>query len=169
MNSIRKGQKPYKIGFSFGMEDNSFAIEFCDAEEKHWFENEIPLWLIDRYRKFNQNQKDGIFYKYCSNCPGYYYSSNIIVLNHKTGFIDDLIVESEWVRVEKPTKNDDVTKVYIIKNCYNKQLTFVILKKVPKDKKDIYDNLTEPLKIPLLSLIPLDDLLDKLDVLAPFF
>jgi hypothetical protein len=81
--SMNKKQcKDYNIGYSFGLDDNSFFIEFY-SDDKKKFEDHIPIHLIDKFKAFNKSLKGYHFYRPCQSCKSYYYASNEFDLDLK--------------------------------------------------------------------------------------
>jgi len=76
----RKDHGNYKVGYAFSFLDNTFCIEFYDKNNFR-IENEIPAFLLARFRELNKNLTSLKFYKECGTCHRYFYSSNNFVLD----------------------------------------------------------------------------------------
>lgn len=123
LNSIKKGQTTYKVGYSFGLKDNSFHIEFYTKDEIR-FENETPLFLIDRFKLLDKNlTRSYKIYKHCGICNRYNYSSNEFVLNYKSCSTGDLSVHKEYAVMCRDTDNG--CKVYKMLNYYSSNETWL--------------------------------------------
>jgi len=104
MDSIKKHQQDYKVGYSFGMKDNSWYVEFFSKDQKR-FEEESPEHLRNRFKELDKNLKYYRFYKYCTSCCRYNYSSNTFMLNQKTGHIDNLCLGNEYFGLSLPLED----------------------------------------------------------------
>lgn len=178
--SMNKKQcKDYNIGYSFGLDDNSFYMEFY-SDDKKKFEDHIPIHLIDKFKAFNKNLKGYHFYRPCRSCKSYYYASNEFDLDLKTCNIS---CEEEWFGVAEEyfgfaqttsLDNERPYRIYKLLNKYlpNKNcshLTFL-------DSMSPYDahaNWTLPLdaRSTELSLIPFvncDETLNRIKKLVVF-
>jgi len=70
MKGMRSCEPDYKIGYSFGMDDGSFGVEFYDDGWRPL--SSAPLWLIGQFRTFNRNIGPRIgFSRECINCRDY--------------------------------------------------------------------------------------------------
>lgn len=97
LNSLKKKHITYKVGYSFGLHDNSFQAEFYTQDDRR-FENDTPLFLIDRFKALDTNMKGYRFYKHCGYCKRYTYSSNRITpINYSDPRIQELHIASESI------------------------------------------------------------------------
>jgi len=96
LNPIKKGQKRYKVGYSINKITNRFHIEFYESDsidEKYY--NEVPLFLMDRFVNFHENQHEFKLYKECFICKTYSYQSQYFKLDLLKHEIEDIQIESE--------------------------------------------------------------------------
>jgi len=92
--SIDKNQKSYYVGYSFGLDDNSFFIEFYRKNSKKI--EYIPVSLLKRFVSFNANTGMYKIYKFCNHCKSYQYSSNYFKINLTEPLkLPDLTISSE--------------------------------------------------------------------------
>lgn len=118
MKSIKKGHKSYKVGYSINKINNSFQIEFYNKTgiDETYYES-VPTFLLNRFKDFNKNQFEYVFYKCCLICNSYNYQTNYFKLDLKSPFINDLHISSEFFNFNHVHLN----KIYSItlKNSYN--------------------------------------------------
>jgi hypothetical protein len=76
----------YKVGYSFGLTDNSFYIDFYD---KNMFklDHQIPLQLIRRFQELNVNLATYKFIKDCNTCKRYRFITNKLSLLFPQGIL----------------------------------------------------------------------------------
>lgn len=61
LNAIEKGQSDYKASLSFGLDDNSWCVDFYTVDGRVR-DSYVPLFLIERFRVFDKNiSRDFIF------------------------------------------------------------------------------------------------------------
>jgi len=94
MDALNKKNKSYQVGYSIGLDDNSFFMEFYSRDGEH-FDKQIPISVLDRFKSFNSNLTNYKIYRHCTECENYNYSSNYFTLNFITCNIGDLSVISE--------------------------------------------------------------------------
>jgi hypothetical protein len=116
LNGIKKHHIDYKVGYSFGMEDNSWQIEFYNQDEIR-FESDSPNFLIKRFRDLDSNLKNYKFYRVCMKCHSYNYSSNLFNLDFKTKKVIPLYIDSEYFGLSY--KTNDEYRIYKLINFYN--------------------------------------------------
>lgn len=66
MNGLSKGEKDYKVGYSFGLDDNSVQIEFLGDSDNMMYES-VPVRLIEKFREFHKNS-GGLGSWFTRNC-----------------------------------------------------------------------------------------------------
>lgn len=115
MRGIRKGEKSYKISYSFGCKDNSAQIEFytTSGEKFHYF---VPTGLISKFKTLDANLKAHIFTKECRSCNRYSYTSNPFFIYYKAKNIGNLQVQNEYFGLIGARKLD--YRIYRMNNNY---------------------------------------------------
>lgn len=160
MKGIKKHQKSYRVGYSIGMEDNSLRIEFYDQDDVTYY-NAVPLWLINRFKKFHQNVGDHRVNKHCPVCKQYYYESETLRFDFTNGKIEDFKISDEWVRFMHPIS--DIHKVYSIQNFYDCNRTWITTY-----KSDVVGEGHTPVSVPLIAISSIPELKKKIDNIMPF-
>jgi hypothetical protein len=130
LDSLKRPQKNYKISYSFGLEDNSFYIDFYTKTDIK-FENEVPLFLIKRFKELDKHLQDYKIYKYCSDC-GYNYGTGSFKLNYHLQNIGELCVGTEYIIMVQPVT--DGFKIYKLLNYYKSGETWLSYGKITGDK-----------------------------------
>lgn len=121
MDGLKKHQINYKVGYSFGLEDNSWQIEFYNQDSIR-FEKDSPFHLMDKFKELNKNLGLYKFYRMCTapKCHRYNYCTNHFKLNYKTNFIENLggslRVQMEYVGMTYPIESG--YKVFKLLNDY---------------------------------------------------
>jgi hypothetical protein len=118
---LKKKQQHYKVGYSFGLEDNSYYIEFFTKDGKR-FDDEAPDFLIERFKELDKNLLAYRFFKYCPNCSCYNYFSNNFLL--KKIYTRSLDVETEYIGMSQPIVNK--YKIYKLLNNYTDGVSSLI-------------------------------------------
>jgi hypothetical protein len=96
LGSLKKGQKHYKVGYSIDKQTNDFCIEFYDKDSIDYkYYNEAPLFLLNRFREYNDSQQVYRFYKHCLVCKGYSYSSKYFRLDLSNPNLGEINVDYE--------------------------------------------------------------------------
>src|SRR5574339_34788 len=174
LNGINKGQKHYKVGYSIDYDTNDFCIEFYDQSGLQWYENEAPLFLIDRYKALNKNHGQYRITKHCNICNKYNYASNYFSLDYKSCNLGDVSVDSEYAIFFKPI--DDGYKAYRLSSWYDRDESWIEGFKVPLSYwKEFRYNDVDPMSPQHLvktKLIKFGDssteMMDKLNMLLTF-
>jgi hypothetical protein len=177
--SLNKRQcKNYNIGYSFGLHDNSFCIEFY-SDDRAKFDDNIPIHLINKFLAFNKNLKGYHFYRTCRSCKSYYYASNWFGLSLKDCSIsceEEFCAAEEYFGFIQTTSldNERPYRIYKLlnnylpsKNC--SRLTFLdsVL------PYDAHANWTLPqdarsIGLPLIPFVNSKDTLDRIKNLVAF-
>lgn len=164
MKGIKKNQKSYRVGYSVGLDDNSFRIEFYDQDDVTYYDTS-PLWLISRFKKFHQNVNDHKIIRHCSVCKQYYYESDVLQFDFSKGRIDDFGVKIEWCKFTQPTANEH--KIYNVHNWFDTNKSWITIYK--SGTADGYSvRAPEPISIPLISMSSIQDLKKRIDNIMPF-
>ena len=131
LNSITRGKKTYKVGYSIGLDDNSFYADFFTMDEVK-FQNDTQLYLINRFKELNKNLKTYKFYKSCTNCERYTYSSNEFIIDYKNCTIGDLTIDTESFSMIKPLTSS--FKIYKMVNFLNSKQTWLSYGEISLDE-----------------------------------
>ncbi len=115
MDSLKKKGIDYKVGYSFSLEDHSWYVEFYTNYDVR-FENDSPNFLRERFKELDKNLGEYKFYRHCTGCCCYNYSSNDFYLDYDLGTISDLMVNVEYIGMLQPIETG--FKVYKLLNDY---------------------------------------------------
>lgn len=151
LRGIHKGQKPYKIGYSLSLDDNSFFIDFYTNTDI-CIENEAPIFLLNRFKQLDKNLKEYKIYKHCLICRRYNYSSNVFNFNYKLMNIGDLSINTEYFGLS--SQINDGYKIFKLLNYYNSNesyLQYGITKDINQAMDTTHSSLMKFLKLPLLK------------------
>jgi len=89
-------QAKYIAGYSFDLYKNSFLIDFYDKNNVR-LEKETPNFLMDKFRKFDNNLGHYSFYRRCTTCQRYYYTSTDFKFDFRTATLSaELDVATEY-------------------------------------------------------------------------
>lgn len=124
MRGMLKGEKSYKVGYSFGATDNSVQIEFYTSTGERFY-NLVPTNLLPKFKSLDINLQGHVFTKFCRSCHRYSYTSNIFKLDYKMKTIGKLEIQNEYFGVIKPTH--DGYRVYRMHNNYQDKKSTITL------------------------------------------
>lgn len=125
MKSLKNYQHDYKIGYSFGLTDNTFQIEFYTEWDTSIC---VPLHLIDKFKEFHHNMHDNFYFaRQCVFCNKYESYSNEIILNLKNLTFGNLSLKFEIFMFA--TRLDDSWRVMELQNNYAEQKSYLALGK----------------------------------------
>lgn len=172
MEPSKKGQKIYKVAYNINPNTGSFYVDFYNNKPHELLEESVPLSVIKRYLEFNKNLGKYQFYKFCAHCQCYEYDSQYFILNHKSGYLDDLEIYRETITLNKPI--NDGYHILRICNVYPSKQTFIYSARTP-DKMPIWslNNFDSPDPV-VTSLINInfsskkEDILNKINKLLLF-
>lgn len=104
LKSLKKGQAHFKAGYSFGLEDNSFYVDFYTQDEE-LIEDQTHFFLMERFKDLDNNLGAYTFYRSCDNktCNRYFYASSSFNTDYKSCSIGDLDIFTEFVVLIQPT------------------------------------------------------------------
>ena len=122
LNSIGKSTTKYQAAYSFDIINNTFVICFLNIDGYDMV-NEVPLFLINRFKKLDENLKLYRVYKECTACRNYNYSSNYFKMDYKTKSIGDLSIDTEIITLFEPTKIESDRYRYDIYHLNNNYAT----------------------------------------------
>lgn len=136
LDALKKKQIHYKVGYSFGLEDNSWYVEFYSQDEKR-FEVDSPEFLRNRFKELNKNMKTYRFYKQCDGCSRYNYSSDGFQLDYQTQNIGELEISTEYFGLSLPTGNG--FKIYKLLNSYTENKSVLSYCRGPSETQARWD------------------------------
>jgi hypothetical protein len=168
MDKMNRSQKPYKINYSFGLNDSSFYIDFLSKEEK-LFETEVPNFLRDRFKELDKNLKSYYFYKHCDSCNCFMYASNSFKLDYRNTSIGDLTITHEEFGFSKP--NSDGYKIYKLINRPDKSESHLVYGKSSSDifaRTDSATSSMEYISVPLIRFTSKEETLHRIQKLVIF-
>lgn len=169
LNALKKGSPNYKVGYSFGLEDNSWYVEFYTKDELR-FHNETQLHLMDKFKALDANLKNYKIYKHCTKCKRYNYSTEYFKLDYKNASIGDISVNTEFIVMLQPIA-DDTYKVYKMLNYYNTNKTWLNYGKYSTDNMVIDDRTMELPNMIQTGMIPFtshDETMQRVSKLITF-
>jgi len=117
LTSLKKKHIDYKVGYSFGLSDDSFQTEFYTKDDKR-FENDTPLFLMERFRELDKNLKGYRFYKSCYSCRRYKYSSSRFDLDLRLNRIKNLEIITESICLVNPGSSGQ-RKIFRMDNVFD--------------------------------------------------
>lgn len=124
MDGLKKQDAHYKVGYSFGMKDNSWQLEAYQYDMR--LDNYITSRVMERFKELDKNLGSYIFYRRCTSpgCYCYNYMSNKFHLSYATGQIMNLTdasavlkVRTEYIGMSAP--QDKGFKIYKLLNDYD--------------------------------------------------
>jgi hypothetical protein len=168
LDGLTKKQKHYKVGYSFGFDDNSLRIEFFTHDEIR-YEDVSPRFLMDRFKSLDENLAGYKIYKHCNSCERYNYATNPLNFDYKNCSIGELSVHTEQCWLIKPAMLGGY-KVYSMVTYYKSKETFINYGKVKslRENKYITDELTNHLHTGLIPFTSHDETLKRLEKLILF-
>lgn len=149
----------FKVRVNVDCESNSFDVDFIGHNGKSL--DFIPLTRIKEWRRFT-SQLNPVFYKECSVCQKYSYTSQVLKFNHQEEMIEPFKVGKETIYIEK--RYDYGLKRYKLINNYLQGKSTLLY--------DIQASLGSPeniLEIPLIKITgTADELRERLDTFITF-
>lgn len=174
LNSLKKGQKHYKVSYSIDYDTNDFCIEFFDREGSHYDSRGIPLFLLKRFKNLDKNQGKYRIIRDCNSCSKYWYSSNDFDLDYRNANLSDLTIHDEHGIFFK--SHHDGYKIYKLHTFYNKEESTFFVTKITNGRfKEIWRKNAAPLlsdDLITTYMIPFvkssNNIIEKLDTLITF-
>lgn len=120
LRGMKVNQQDYQVGYSFGLNDNSFCVEFYTEWNTH---EQVPLHLIDKFKEFHKNVSV-IRYRFsrrCNFCNQYMLRSAPINIDLKTGTINSVEISFEafvWASAIQGEYKVEGCKVIMLGNLY---------------------------------------------------
>jgi hypothetical protein len=142
LDGLKRNQANYKVGYSFGMYDNSWYAEFYNKDGKR-FENDAPDFLRVRFKELDKNL--GSEYKFCRycDCRRYNYISNIFKLDYKLANIGDLSIHKEYFGMAQKLLDGNY-KIYKLLNNYLESKSYLVFGQDLSDISAGYDWTMDP-------------------------
>lgn len=173
-----KMNSDYKVGYSFHLTENKFCIEFY-TKELIRIDNDTPFFLMDNFKKLNNNLKNYKFYRLCNSCKRYHYSSSTFTPNLKNAslyFKEDFIVSSEYFGLIQAMEQGSKTtfRIYRLLNSFSKKeyVSYLTYWSSDDPHGTLYDwNVPHEVKcldLPLIPFVSPDDTLDRIKKLIVF-
>lgn len=114
MDGLKSGEKDYKVGYSFGLQDSSFFIDFYTKEGERFYD-QVSLNLLEKFRRFHNNlQALYSFSRKCFYCYRFNSNSNRISLNFRTQKIGDIELAYETFGFAIPAEEN--YKIIVLSN-----------------------------------------------------
>lgn len=170
LNGLKKHQIDYKVGYSFGLLDNSWRVEFYTQDEKR-FENDSPKFLRDRFRELDTNLKSTYrFYKHCKTCCRYNYMSNVFSLDLRKPRITDLSIGNEYYGLAQPL--DYAYRIIKVHLNHLQNTTSLLISKEENDvwaRDDSTFSMARHIQLPrAMNIESLDSLMEKMRTILVF-
>lgn len=115
MRALSNSQQDYQVGYSFGLTDNSFQIEFYTEWDTY---NQVPIHLIDKFKEFHKNVSGSRyrFARQCTFCNKYLAYTDQVNVDLKGALFNDLSFRFEIFLLTTPT--EDGCKIVRLENRY---------------------------------------------------
>jgi hypothetical protein len=173
LDAIKKKQIDYKVGYSFGYNDNSCYVEFYTKDDKR-FDNDAPMFLINRFKELDKNLLSYKFYRHCARCCCYNYCSNGFHLYFKEATTGDLRIDSEYIGMHVKLGADDY-KIYKLFNSYMESRSTLSVGKsnsilVARDDWGMHPSMwsTENIETSLIKFVNKEETIDRIQKLLVF-
>lgn len=124
LSSIKSGSPDYKAGYSLDPVTNDFCIEFFDKSGEHWYESNVPTFLMNKFKVLDKNLGSYYIRKVCNVCDKYSYYSNDFHLDYKKCKLGQLSIASEEGVFIAPTEDNSKYKAYRITNKYEQSTSY---------------------------------------------
>ena len=170
LSGLKKHQIDYKVGYSFGLSDNSWRVEFYTQDEKR-FENDSPQFLRDRFRELDRNLKNTYrFYKHCKTCGRYNYMSDVFSLDLRKPSIGNLSVGNEYYGLAQPV--DDCFRIFKVHLNHTHNTTSILVSKEESDvwaRDDSTFSMARHIQLSrAMNVDSLDSLIEKMKTILVF-
>lgn len=163
MKGMRSREPSYKIKYFFGLDDNSFGVDFCDPDNQAALS--VPIWKINQFRSFNRNSGLRFFTRECASCCNYWFSSNNFELPPPSTVAKiDLNIGFETYILT------DGSRYFKLVNCLGMPIS-AAYPKLPYSVLqcgNITDNKAENMILPYISFISKEETTRRLATLLPF-
>lgn len=165
LNPLKSGSAKYKVGYSFGLDDNSLYVEFYTQQETR-YQNETPFHLINKFKELDANLKTYKIYKHCTKCQRYSYSTDHFKLDYKACSIGEVSVNSEHIIMVQPI--NDGFKIYKLLNYYNSKETWLSYGKSKTDYDLTTLDLPNVLQTSTIAFTSHDETMNRISKLIIF-
>jgi len=190
MDPLKRKQVAYQVGYSFGIEDNSWQLEIY--RDGFRIESYFTTDLLNRFKQLDSNLGAFKFYKRCNSsfCGCFNYSSNKFKVKYNGTLLflendNSLFVKTEYVGIADQLPNPHSMgamvetreyKIYKILNDYKTQSTNLIFgrcknEEIARADWGIYNppiDSLEMIMLPLIKITPKNELVERLNKLITF-
>lgn len=173
MNGLHKNDTDYKVGLSFGMEDNSFQVEFYAKDGTAKYCDAVPAHLIEKFHKLNRALNyECAFVRKCETCYRYYSCSNILEFNFKSQKLDgEIELNYEFFSFVKSTEDPDVAKIICLVNQYDKSNSLISYH-CGSTSTAVYNNIypdnSQTISLPLIPFVSVEETSQRISNLITF-
>ena len=175
---LTKGETKYAITYSFGLDDNSFFIDFHN-KNSYKSKDCVPLATIRRFRTLDTNLRRYVIIKLCQNCHKYYYVSETFRMDYKNCCISNLTINEECFRLNCKLPNNKL-RLFTVSNSLLKRTTTVEYSQnydelnimpplSPYPYQSFHKNKRGELTFDLIELSDPESFIDRLNNLIAFF
>lgn len=170
LNALKKHQINYKVGYSFSLTDNSWYAEFYNKDDKR-FESDTPEFLRNRFKELDKNLGGYKFYRHCTSCRRYNYSTNTFNLDFQSGTVKKMCLNMEFIGLS--TQLDDGYKVYRLLNDYQSNKSTLMYGKRTTEEHTQYYSLVgahkfDLLETPIIKFTSAQETVDRLGKIILF-
>jgi hypothetical protein len=175
---LTKDEVAYAITYYFGLDDNSFFIDFHN-KSSYKSKEYVPLDTIRRFRTLDTNLRRYVIIKLCKNCHKYYYVSETFRMDYKNCSIGELIVNEECFRLDCKLPSGRF-RSFTVSNSLTKNTTTVEYSQTddepnptpplsPYRHQSFHGNKRKELTFDLIELSDPEGFIERLNNLIVFF
>lgn len=164
LNPLNHKLTSYRVAYSFGLQDNSFQIEFYSLGD--WRYEQVPDFLRDKFKDLHKNLKSFVFYKYCNICDCYNYSSNKLPLDLSGNQMGELMISVENISLIKTVNKN--TKSYKLSNNYEDSKSTLLFRSFDKEITNPAFSSSDMINTPLIKISNKEDLIERIGKLLIF-
>ena len=169
LHPLTKHQKRYRVAYHFNIVDHSFSIEFYMPDGSARFES-IPDFLRLRFLEFHKNLKEFKFFRGCTFCLQYAYTTKFFKIDLKQVICEPLEVWSEEVGLVHPLA--DGHRIYRMYNMYgDKKSTILVWNGVPSEAAinlGYSPKRVSRMDLPLIPFVSKEETINRLNNLIVF-
>lgn len=169
LHRLHKHQKRYGVAYLFNMKDHSFSIEFYSADGTVRFES-IPDFLRLRFLEFHKNLRDFKFFRGCTFCLQYAYTTKFFKMDLKRATCEPLEVWAEEVGLVHPMA--DSHRIYRMYNMYDDKKSTILVWKGDPSEAALNSGYTSAavsrMDLPLIPFVSKEETLNRLNNLIIF-
>lgn len=171
LDSMKSGQKPYSVCYSFGLNHFDFRVEFYSHDRSVRYETAHDF-LRTRFLELHKNLKSFKFIRECGGCQRYGYRTQPFQLDLKSVRYESLSLHHEDFGMMHPIEQG--YRIYKLSNKYlENQSSLLIWKGVPAEARITtstplsWRNATE-LNLPLIPFVSEEETTQRLNNLLSF-